>query len=170
MGERMQRVTDADPRKRFFNEEGDMLPPFVDPTWRGCVINRDKHDHTKMPEWFFEAILAAAAPSELKLARYTPDHPVETLPANWKAYRDHVFVPEHWSLELVLFDESGQWALLADPDMTVFGASPVLADCIDAYLKQRGTSLAMMTDDDFPQLAPATHPWERYYLAVTGRL
>ncbi|WP_231734472.1 hypothetical protein [Noviluteimonas gilva] len=151
-------MTQTDPRKRFFNEEGGMLPPFVDPAWRGCLIDRDRYAATNMPEMFFEAILAVAAPSELRFARYTPDHPVETLPANWTAFRDHVFVRENWSLEFVMFDASEQWAILADPDVTVFGAAPELADRIDAYLAKKGTSLVKMTDDEYGPLDPATQP------------
>lgn len=146
-----------------------MLPPFVDPTWRGCILYRDAYELT-MPQVLFDAIVAAAAPSELRIARYTPVYPeLEALAPDWAELRQRLRYSDNFSLEFVMFDVSEQWALLADLNATVFGAAPELAARVDACLAKQGTSLVKMTDDEFGVLDPATQPGARYYLAVTGR-
>jgi hypothetical protein len=160
----------TNPRLHFFNEEGDQLPPFRLPGWRGCVIDRDQFDSTNMPRELFDAVVKAAGSEQLFIARYTPGGDgAEQIAANWDAFREFVFTPEHWSLEFVLFDSSTQWAILAELDVTVFGASSELAAAVDAILVQRGLSLAGLTDHYFPGLDPVNQPGARYILAVTGR-
>jgi hypothetical protein len=160
----------ADPRPRFFNEEGDMLPPFVDPTWRGCALDRDQFDHTRMPEILFSAITKAANSKELLIARYSPDsQSPATVAADWQSFRSYVFTDANWPLEYVLFDQSERWAVLADADVTVVGACPELADQIDEELARHSTSLVQLTDADFPGLNPNEQPGAKYLLAVSGR-
>ncbi len=160
----------TDPRARFFNEEGAMIPPFVNPTWRGCALDRDRFDHTRMPEQLFNAIVSAADSQELQIARYSPDSgSCDSLAATWESFRSYVFTESNWSLEYVLSDRSGQWAVLADADVTVVGASPELAGRIDRELAIHGTSLVQLTDTDFPGLDPAQQPGAKYLLAVSGR-
>jgi hypothetical protein len=160
----------SDPRARFFNEEGTMIPPFVDSTWRGCALDRDRFDHTRMPEQLFHAIVSAAGSQELRITRYSPDSETfDTLAPTWESFRSFVFVENNWSLEYVLFDQSGQWAVLADADVTVVGASPDIAARIDRELSVHDLSLVQLTDTDFPDLDPAQQPGAKYLLAVSGR-
>jgi len=160
----------TDPRTRFFNEEGNIIPPFVDTTWRGCALSRDRFDHTRMPELLFNAIIGAASSVELLIARYSPDSDsCDTLAANWEAFRSYVFATDNWSLEYVLFDKTGRWAVLADADVTVLGASPELASHVDRELAAHGTSLVQLTETDFPGLDPSQQPGAKYLLAVSGR-
>jgi hypothetical protein len=159
-----------DPRKRFFNESGSMIPPFVDPSWRGCALYRDFYDNTSMPKELFAAIVAAAKSHELLISRYMPDSErPDVLAANWEAFCTYAYNRDNWSLEYVLFDTSESWALLADADATVLGATPALADQIDWELSKVSTSLKGLTDTSFPGLDPTTQPGAAYLLAVSGR-
>lgn len=146
-----------------------MIPPFVDARWRGCALDRDRFDHTRLPEELFNSIVLAARSSELLITRYCPDSGSESLPANWEAFRTYVFAAANWALEYVLWDSSGRWAVLADADVTVFGAAPDLAALVDQELIAHDTSLVQLTDTDFPGLDPAEQPGAAYLLAVSGR-
>ena len=157
---------EVDPRSRFFNENGDSMPPFVLEGWRGGVLNPDRFHHAKIPKFLFESIVQAARPKKILLRTYTPDADVSVpLDPSWDAFRAHRFVKENWSLEYVLYDDSGKWAVLLDPDAVVVGAELELADRIDAQLNEHGTSLAELTHQHFPELDPAK-PYNRYYFAV----
>ena len=147
-----------------------MIPPFVNATWRGCALDRDRFDHTRLPELLFNAIVRGAGSTELQIARYSPDsESCDSLPADWEAFRTYVFTDANWALEYVLFDQSKRWAVLADADVTVVGAAPELADLIDQALAAHGTSLVQLTDTDFPGLDPAQPPGAAFLLAVSGR-
>ena len=163
----------VEPRTRFFNEQGSMIPPFMDPAWRGCVLDRDDFDNTRLSEQLFNAIIGTAAPNELHIARYAPSsNCVATIAPNWPAYRAYVLAPSNWSLEYVVFDASEQWAVLADADAMVFGAAPALAARIDNQLSAQGTSLVQLTEVSFPELQRAQSAHSKgaaYVLAVTGR-
>jgi hypothetical protein len=116
-------VSESDPRQRFFNEEGDCIPPFVDRTWRGCCLNRDRFDATMMPRFLFEAIIEATGSTNVQVAFYTPDQPeIAHVAAAWPAFRSAVYPPHNPSLEHVLFDTSGLWAVLGELDVMVLGA------------------------------------------------
>jgi hypothetical protein len=160
----------VEPRTRFFNEQGSMIPPFVDPKWRGCVLDRDNFDNARLPEHLFHAIVSAAGSSKLSVARYAPcSSGIDTIAANWPSYRSYFLAPSNWSLEYVVFDASERWALLADADATVFGAAPVLATRIDQELSIQGTSLVQLTDTEFPKLQSSPRGGAAYVLAVSGR-
>jgi hypothetical protein len=135
-------------RRRFFNE-GIEVPPFVQTGWRGCLLDRSAFDATRMPSFLFEAIVAASGAQRIHVCcqaaiGVTIDE-CTTIPAHWPAYREFVFSPEGYSPRVVVFDDSGQWALLLDEDATLFGASPRLADAIDAQLVRNGTDLRALT-------------------------
>src|SRR5690606_41860565 len=99
------RPLEQDPRSRFFNEGGDSLPPFRHAGWRGCVLDRDRFDHTRLPRFLFEAVVASTGTRELLLRPYTPDRSESVaLPAEWPAFREFVYEPANWSLEYVLYD------------------------------------------------------------------
>jgi len=159
---------EPDPRTRFFNEEGESLPPFHPPGWRGCVLDRDRFDHTRLPRFLFEAIITATATAELLLRPYTPDRAESVaLPPTWPAFREFVYEPSNWSLEYVLYDSSGQWAVLADPDIVIVGAEAKVADRIEMALAEHGTNLKRLTLSDFPNLDPVEPNWQ-YFAAVVG--
>lgn len=155
-----------DPRSRFFNENDDSLSPFVLAGWRGAVLDPDGYHHAKMPRFLFESIMLAAQPDCILLRTYTPDADASvSLKPTWEAFRAHRFKKENWSLDYVLYDSSGEWAVLLDPDAVVVGAEARLADQIDAELDEHGTSLAHLTHQFFPDLDPRK-PLNRYHLAV----
>jgi hypothetical protein len=157
-------------RAHFFNEDGEMLPPFRLSGWRGGALDRDRYDNTRMPQTLLEAIIEASGSEQLLIERYAPDHlGPDRVDASWSAFFAYAHTPEHWSLEFVVFDASARWAVLADADVTVIGAESALADSIDALLQRHGMGLVELTDDEFPGLDPATQPGARYLLAVSGR-
>ncbi|MGO4549565.1 hypothetical protein AB4059_00455 [Lysobacter sp. 2RAF19] len=154
-------------RARFFNEEGNMLPPFRARGWRGCVLDRGTFDSTRMPRQLFDVLLALAAPGELLIERYAPDHlGPDRIAPDWDVYKAYTRAEETWSLEFVMYDADGRWALLADADATVLGAEPSLANQIDEQLALQGTSLKAMTEEEWGELDPLTQPGAKYILAV----
>jgi len=158
----------AGPRERFFNEAGDCLPPFTDLSWRGCVLNRDRFDATMMPRFVFEAIMAATRTSSIDIHFYTPDEPPALgVAGTWAAFRGVVCRPKNQSLEHVISDASGTWAVLCELDVVVVGASPDVAGRIDKELKQHGTSLKQMTVWDYPATL-SEDPRYSYVRAVAG--
>jgi hypothetical protein len=58
--------------------------------------------------------------------------------------------------------------LLADADVTVFGAEPSLANEIDEDLARQGTDLDAMTRAEWADLDPVTQPGAKYILAVAS--
>ena len=157
-----------DPRTRFFNEAGDCIPPFMDSTWRGCCLNRDRFDATMMPRFLFEALIVAAGSKEIGVTFYTPEQPAAVgVAPDWTAFRAVVSRPTNQSLEHVLSDTSGNWAVLCELDVVVLGASPDIAARIDSELKQHGTSLKQMTVCDYPDTL-SSDPRYSYMRAVVG--
>lgn len=158
----------ADPRARFFNEAGNCIPPFIDSSWRGCCLDRDRFDATMLPRFLFEALMAATATREFCVAFYTPEQPpVAGIAPDWGAFRAVVSRPANASLEHVLWDASGNWAVLCELDVVVLGASPEIAARIDDELYQHGTSLKQMTIWDYPDtLSPDVR--YAYMRAVAG--
>lgn len=147
-----------------------MLPPFRMRGWRGCALDRDSFDSTRMPRQLFDALLTRAAPSELLVERYAPDHPgPDRISPDWDAYRAYTRADETWALEFVMYDAGGRWALLADADATVLGAEGSLADQIDELLASQGTSLESMTHEEWGELDPLTQPGAQYILSVCSR-
>lgn len=158
--------TEIDPRSRFFNESDESLSPFVLAGWRGGVFDPDGFHHAKMPRFLFESIMLAARPKSVLLQTYTPNAEASvSLEPTWDAFRSHRFKNENWSLEYVLYDASGQWAVRLDPDAVVVGAEATLADRIDSELNEHGTDLAHLTHQFFPDLDP-DKPYNRYFLSV----
>ena len=159
---------EADPRARFFNEAGDCIPPFMDSSWRGCCLNRDRFDATMLPRFLFEALMAATCSKEIGVTFYTPEQPPAVgVAPDWTAFRAVVSRPSNQSLEHVLSDTSGKWAVLCELDVVVLGASPEIAARIDNELKQHGTSLRRMTVWDYPDTL-SSDPRYSYMRAVVG--
>ena len=159
---------EADPRARFFNEAGDCIPPFTNALWRGCCLNRDRFDATMMPRFVFEAIVAATGSKEIGVAFYTPEQPPALgVAPEWSAFRTVARRPANQSLEHVLFDSSGEWAVLCELDIVVLGASPSIAARVDKELEQHGTSLRQMTVWDYPDTL-SSDPRYSYMRAVVG--
>ena len=158
----------SDPRTSFFNEIGDMLPPFRLDGWRGCCIDPDQFGHPKMPHVLFEAVMAAVAPNQILLQQYTPDkkQPIALAPS-WPAFESSRNTDEHWSLEYVLFDASETWAFLLDPDMLIFGAEVEVAGRVDIELTRLGTSLLQLTVNDYPEVPASSHMYP-YIVQVLG--
>jgi hypothetical protein len=158
-----------DSRAAFFNDHGEMIPPFRRPDWRGCCVDPNPLPHPKVHPVLFESILAAATPNHLLLQRYTPDDssPMRLSP-EWASLKDARSAKDLWSLEFVLSDESGSWALWVDQDMLVFGANPEVAARIEERLSLSGLSLQSITLRDFS--SPPCESRIRHYIAeVVGR-
>jgi hypothetical protein len=157
-------------RFRLFDESVEALTPFKMDCWRGCALDHDRYDHTRMPRDLFEAIVDASAPSELLIERFAPDNTKpDVISADWTSFRDHMFSPDNWCLEFVLFDASERWAVLADADLIVVGAAAELAEEIDVRLKARGISLVDLTNADFPVEDREPQRWAAYLSAIVGR-
>jgi hypothetical protein len=159
---------EANPRARFFNEAGDCIPPFMDSSWRGCCLNRDRFDATMMPRFLFEALMAATGSKEIGVNFYAPEQPPAVgVAPDWAAFRAVTSRPANQSLEHVLSDPSGNWAVLCELDVVVLGASPEIATRIDNELEQHGTSLKQMTVWDYPDTL-SSDPRYAYMRAVVG--
>lgn len=160
---------EPNPRLRYFNEEGDCLSPFKHASWRGCCLNRDRFDATLMPRFLFDAVVEAAGASELLVAIYTPHRPeVFQHSADWAAFQGVVSRPANQSMEHVLFDSSGKWAILGELDVMVLGASSDVADRIDMVLRQHGTSFRQMTVWDYPETQSSDDERFAYMRAVVS--
>jgi hypothetical protein len=121
-----------------------------------------------MPRFLFEALMAATGAREIFLAFYTPEQPpVERVAPEWAAFRAVASRPANQSLEHVLFDASGEWAVLCELDVVVLGALPEVAARIDEELEQHGTSLRKMTVWDYPDTL-SEDPRYSYMRAVVG--
>lgn len=138
-------------RFRLFDEAMDAPTPFKLTGWRGCALDHDLYDHTRMPRVLFDALIAESASTKLLIERFAPDNDVpDVIGADWETFRAHMHAPKNWCLEFTLFDDSQRWAVLADADVIVVGFEPALAEKVDNRLKAQGTSLADLTDTDFP--------------------
>jgi hypothetical protein len=116
----------------------------------------------------FEAIMSATDSKEIGVTFYTPEQaPALGVTPEWSAFRAVASRPTNQSLEHVLFDDSGEWAVLCELDVVVLGASPSVAARIDKELKQHGTSLRQMTIWDYPDTF-SSDPRYSYMRAVVG--
>lgn len=144
-------------RKRFFVEVW-QPQAFADPRWRGCALDRDVYTYnTRMPRFFFEAIAAASSAKKLFIATDLGPDLYAEIPPTWDAYTAHMGSPDQFAIDYLIHDGSGAWAILADFDVTHFGAAPELADKVDKLLAKHGTSLGRMTMDAFESLWPDPH-------------
>ena len=112
--------------------------------------------------------MAATCSKEIGVTFYTPEQPPAVgVAPDWTAFRAVVSRPSNQSLEHVLSDTSGKWAVLCELDVVVLGASPEIAARIDNELKQHGTSLRRMTVWDYPDTL-SSDPRYSYMRAVAG--
>lgn len=157
-------------RFRLFDETADAPTPFKSPGWRGCALDHDRYDHTRMPRALFDALVIESASTKLLIERFAPDNDCpDVVAANWEAFRAHMHAPQNWCLEFTLFDDGNRWAVLADADVIVVGIEPVLAEKVDAHLKVQGSSLADLTNTDFPASDTDRQEWTDFLRAVAGR-
>ena len=147
-------------RARYFIEVW-QPEAFTDGSWRGCALDRDKYN-TRLPRLLFEAIVAA---SNARFVFVAAEFGFARIPANWSAYSAHMLDASTHSIDYVICDETGQWACLADFDVTTFGAPPPIAAEVDLILSQSGTSLAAMTMEDFGDFRNDPH-----VLSILGRV
>ena len=121
-----------------------------------------------MPRFLFEALMAATGSKEIKVNFYTPEQPqAVSVAPDWTAFRAVASRPSNQSLEHVLSDTSGSWAVLCELDVIVLGASPEIAARIDNELEQHGASLKQMTVWDYPD-ALSSDPRYSYMRSVAG--
>lgn len=163
-------ISTTEIRSRLFNECGDMIPPFVNHSWRGCALDRNAYDNIRIPKLLFETIVSVTRSENIQIYGYYSSGEICTqLYASWEAYLTFMQAKENWSVEYVITDSKNQWAILAEADTTIIGMEPELADIVDAILMLQQTSLVQITDSEFPMLNPETQPGARYILAVSGR-
>ena len=98
---------------------------------------------------------------------YAGAPPTIGVASDWTAFRAVASRPANQSLEHVLSDTSGKWAILCELDVVVLGASPEIAARIDNELEQHGTSLKQMTVWDYPDTL-SSDPRYSYMQAVVG--
>ncbi|NYF22910.1 hypothetical protein HDC36_004400 [Xanthomonas sp. JAI131] len=121
-----------------------------------------------MPRFLFEALVAATGTNEISVHFYTGEQPpaLGVVP-DWDSFCAAVKRPGNQSLEHVVFDASGSWAVLGELDVVVLGASPEVAERIDRELEQHGTSLTQMTIWDYAGTL-SEDPRYSYMRAVVG--
>jgi hypothetical protein len=129
-------------RQRFFIEAW-QPQAFVDRTWRGGAVNGDDH-RLRMPREMFEALVKATGATHLYVAMDMGPPHVE-IPATWSALEAHLLHPSHHAIDRLIYDDSGDWAILMDFDVTTLGASRPIAEKIDELLGKSGVSLASLT-------------------------
>lgn len=157
-------------RFRLFDETIDAPTPFKLTGWRGCALDHDRYDATRMPRALFDALITESASTKLFVERFAPDNDVpDVIGADWDTFRAHMLAPQNWCLEFTLFDDSQLWAVLADADVVVVGVEPSLAEKVDAHLKAQGSSLADLTNADFPASDTDRQQWTDFLRAVVGR-
>ena len=121
-----------------------------------------------MPRFLFEALMAATSSAEICVSFYTPEQPAAVgVAPYWAAFSTVASRPANQSLEHVLYDTSGKWAVLCELDVVVLGASSEIAARIDRELGQHGTSLKLMTVWDYPDTL-SSDPRYSYMRAVVG--
>ena len=135
-------------RARYFIEVW-QPEAYADSSWRGCALDRDEYNNTRMPRLLFEAIITAANTRTLIVAADFGSSLHAEVPANWEAYSAHMLARENYSIDYVICDDTGDWACLFDFDVTTFGATRLIADRVDRILAESGTSLRALTIEAF---------------------
>jgi len=155
-------------RKAFFNEDGEMLPPFRLDGWRGCALDRDRQDNRRIDKSLFESIINAAETNSIFVCGYFNSGELCTkLNADWHTYSDFLSDEKNWSVEYVIFSEQRNWAILSECDVTVIGAEKNVTTKLDSILNSQGRSLVDITSllfDGENLIASA------YFRAISGVL
>jgi hypothetical protein len=155
-------------RQAFFNEEGEMLPPFRLAGWRGCALDRDMHDNRRIDKSLFESIIIAAETSSIFVCGYFKSGELCTkINADWHTYSDFLSEEKNWSVEYVIFSEQRNWAILSECDVTVIGAEKNVATKLDSILNSQGRSLVDITSPLFDGENPIA---TAYFRAISGVL
>jgi hypothetical protein len=137
-------------RDRFFFDEAVVKRAFKAPTWRGCVLNRDKYTNARLPEILWLALVEACCISTVTVCGYYSNgERCAAVSAEWSSYSGYMCDQANYSPEYVIFDESGNWSILADIDVTTIGLEPTFADLVDSLLDANKSSLLDLTRGDF---------------------
>lgn len=137
-------------RRQFFSEDSGFDHPFTQPDWRGCVLDRDKYTNTRLPETLWRALITASGASTIMVCGYyTECERCTHIDSNWGSFSEFMLAQDNYSPEYVIIDESREWAILADVDVTTVGLQLRLADLVDSLLATNKVSLLALTRGDF---------------------
>ena len=156
------------PRALLFDETSGAPSPFRLPEWRGCALERDNFDNTRLSSVLFEALVAASNPDAIIIYGHINGREIAAcVDPTWAAYSNFMLNHDNWSLEYVITVPAHQWVALSDPDVTIVGCEASIAAPADSVLAKSGLSLSEITHQQFPGLDPAM-PNDRYLLAAIG--
>lgn len=162
------RLTDA-ARSRFFRDDPHAKCAFKTAAWRGCVLDRDKYTNARLPENLWSALIEASRASTVTVCGYySAGERCSTVNADWSSYSEYMCAQYNYSPEYVIFDESCEWAILADVDVTTLGLAPDLADLVDSLLGVKESSLLDLTRADFSDQVILS-PSAGYIRSVLGK-
>lgn len=156
-------------RNQFFSDDPDFEYPFRKPEWRGCVLDRDKYTNARLPETLWHALMTASGASTVTVCGYYPECERCThIDAAWHSFSEFMLAQDNYSPEYVIFDERGEWAILADVDVATVGLQPRLADLVDSLLAKSNASLLALTRGDFSD-QEIMSPQAKYIRGVLGK-
>jgi hypothetical protein len=137
--------------------EKDIFPgfPFKNKRWLGIAFDRDRWV-TRLPQWYFEemqdlllprdvmCIYGSSASGSDQTSSYTQ---LGSFDFSWKEFLSFITSDANYSPEYWMFDRHGRWACRADPELTVWGADPLIMRTV--YSRHGGSAgvLRMMTDE-----------------------
>lgn len=142
--------TFASAKSKFFSN--DFAHPFSKQEWRGCVLDRDLLPGTRIPRALWSAIIESAHSDEVFVCAHLAGRfSCRSISTRWSDLQDFMSSNSNYSSEYLFFDDSNQWAVLADEDVTTFAADQVIANQVDSKLLESGSSLLALTLNSFPK-------------------
>lgn len=149
----MKPLSTDEARSKFFDETEGAVSVFRKSGWTGCVLDGDKYGAHRMSRLLWDLITTCCNHEVWHVYGYRPvgepdTGPVAMVPV-WEAFsfRNN---PAIEFPEWVALDDTCQWAILAEYDVTVFGCSEQLAVRANAFLERHATSFRKMSEDNFP--------------------
>lgn len=142
-------------RRSFFVEDEGAQDGFARKNWRGAVLDRDKYEWHAMPKLLWEALRASSKDSRWWICGYAASGLPQPDPVSFSFDWDLFLAIPDWSVrgavEWVAYNDSQTIAVLAEHDVTVVGATQLVADDLDRILQASDTSLRKLTQEDFPE-------------------
>jgi len=113
--------------------EAEIFPefPFRNRHWLAVAFERNSHDNTRMPEWFFRAASKHFNPDGKSKLLVKGDcfaldgqlAEVIAVAFDWESYRDFMLSRAGFSIEYKMANDDGTCACWADAELTIFGGA-----------------------------------------------
>lgn len=149
----MKPLSTAEARSLLFQETNDSVSVYRKAGWQGCVLDGDKYGIHHMPRLLWDLITTCCNAESWLIYGYRPVGEADLGPTAVKPVWEGFNVPGNPAVaspEWLALDESCDWAVLAEFDVTLFGCSEELAVKADKYLQTYGTSFRQLSEGDFP--------------------